>query len=79
MEMALPERALLMFDFHKASSKPTVGGTRCRWGWAPKGAQEGHGAKGRCCQTLILPAVSLSNRQVFPGFQRQQNQRDFHS
>ena len=71
MEIALAERALLMFDFHRANSKLTVEGTR-RWrGWAPKGAQEGCRAKERCCQSTTLPACHfLSNRQVFPGFQR---------
>lgn len=62
MEIALAERALLMFDFHRANSKPTGGGTMCQRGWAPKGAQERHGAKGRCCQTLILPACRFSEQ-----------------
>lgn len=72
MEIALAERALLMFDFHRANSKPTGGALGAGGAGPQRVPRRDMGQRGGAARPLsCLPAVSLSNRQVFPGFQRQ--------
>lgn len=63
MEIALAERAPLMFDFQRVNSKPTVGAPSAGGAGTQRVPRKDMGQR-RCCQANPLPAFHLSEQQA---------------